>query len=89
MSHSLEYQASFLRGFRKLPPAIRQRLLPDVEALSDDPRPPALKGKLRGLRRTRVGDYRIVYQVDDDAMTVRLIAVGDRDDIYDEAARMR
>lgn len=40
-----------------------------------------LKGKQRFLR-LRVGDYRVIYQVDDANQTVSVIDVGDRRDVY-------
>jgi mRNA interferase RelE/StbE len=42
----------------------------------------ALKGDLRGLRRIRVGDYRIVYEVRDDDLVVLVVRVRHRQDIY-------
>ena len=57
---------------------IRERVRTAIEALSDDPRPPGsiqLQGSLHGTRRIRVGDYRVIYRVDDrnNAVTVGYI----------------
>ncbi len=52
--------------------------------LSDNPRPSGVK-KLCGYTstyRVRVGDYRIVYEVDDSAQEVCLLHVADRKDVY-------
>jgi mRNA interferase RelE/StbE len=38
----------------------------------------ALRGRLRGLRSLRVGSYRVIYQVTDDARTVRVAAIRHR-----------
>lgn len=52
--------------------------------LSTDPRPKGskqLKGTLKGLRRVRVGDYRVLYVVEVSAVVVH--KVGNRRDVYD------
>jgi mRNA interferase RelE/StbE len=55
-----------------------------IDDLRNDPRPPGVK-KLSGhadLYRVRVGDYRVVYTVDDANQTVLITALGHRSDIY-------
>ncbi len=42
----------------------------------------ALRGRLRGLRSLRVGSYRIIYQLNDDAQTVRVAAIRHRSVAY-------
>jgi mRNA interferase RelE/StbE len=72
------------RQFEKLPGAVQERLSPALAALSDTPFPAdsqSLTGR-RPYRRVRVGDYRIVYQVDQAAADVRVVALGHRKDIY-------
>ncbi|WP_419161577.1 type II toxin-antitoxin system RelE family toxin [Candidatus Palauibacter sp.] len=41
-----------------------------------------MKGGLRGLRRVRVGDYRVVYEVLDDALVVLVVRVAHRGTVY-------
>ncbi len=41
-----------------------------------------LKGELRGLRRIRVGDYRVVYEVQDSILLVLVVRVAHRRDAY-------
>ncbi len=83
-----EYAVTFARSARReleaLEPAVVNRIFPRIEALSHDPRPQQclkLRGR-RGLWRMRVGDYRIVYAVDDQGRTVDIIAVRHRRDAY-------
>ncbi|MBK8250744.1 MAG: type II toxin-antitoxin system RelE/ParE family toxin [Gemmatimonadetes bacterium] len=83
-----KYSVRFVRSARKeleaLPDAAVQRIFPRIEALADDPRPAGCK-KLRGghdLWRLRVGNFRVVYQVDDGVLVVEIRAVGDRKDVY-------
>ena len=46
------------------------------------PRIKGLRGRLSGFWRYRVGDLRVVYRVDDSAMTVTVVAIGARGDVY-------
>jgi len=72
------------RAFRKLPPEIQRRLDPAILALADNPRPPGCL-KLSGpdsLWRIRVGDYRIVYQIQDEVLLVLVVNIGHRREIY-------
>ena len=66
-------------------PKIQRRILPRIHALAADPRPhgaQALQGGERRRLRIRVGDYRIIYRVEDDVLIVVVVKVGHRRDIY-------
>lgn len=72
------------RDLRKLPGPTFQRVNKRIVAPRSEPRPPGvikLVGSLEGWR-LRCGDYRIVYQIDDDARTVTLVRVRHRRDVY-------
>jgi len=43
----------------------------------------ALSGSLRNFRSMRVGSYRIIFSVEEEIITVHVIAIGNREDIYD------
>jgi mRNA interferase RelE/StbE len=61
------------------------RLMPRIEGLAHHPRPHACK-KLRGYKdiwRIRVGDYRIVYTIDDDSKTVSITRIAHRKEVYE------
>lgn len=64
---------------------LKKRLDDAIEALSDDPRPNGCR-KLAGTSdryRIRVGDYRIIYRVDDGKVTVLVLVIGHRREVYD------
>ena len=68
----------------KLPDQIANTLLEAIEKLADEPRPDGCK-KLKGRSgyRIRKGDYRIIYEVEDDVLIVEVIAIGHRRNIYE------
>lgn len=71
------------RDLRRLDPRIRRRVLARIVALGGEPRPSGY-ANLQGRPgyRVRVGDYRIVYEVDDEQQTVTVLRIGHRRDVY-------
>ncbi|MGA2543368.1 MAG: type II toxin-antitoxin system RelE/ParE family toxin [Verrucomicrobiota bacterium] len=66
-----------------LPDDIANRVLARLAALETNPRPPNVK-KLKGRDgwRIRIGDYRIIYDIDDPTLQVLVITVGPRREVY-------
>jgi len=60
-----------------------QRIINRIDLLKEDPRPPGCE-KLSGQERYRVrqGNYRIVYSIQDDMLTVWVVKIGHRRDVY-------
>jgi len=66
----------------------RTRIVAAIDRLAETPHlGAALKGDLRGLRRLRVGDYRVVYEVRDEELVVLVVRVAHRRDTYRRAPR--
>ena len=85
----MNYQVIFTRKAAK---DIRQLNKPDIarivekaESLGDDPHPPGSK-KLSGIQkefwRIRIGQYRIIYCVEEEVKVVNITKVGHRKDVY-------
>jgi mRNA interferase RelE/StbE len=83
----MSYAISILRRAQKeladLPVGACERVRDAVRALAQDPRPPGCL-KLTGREgwRIRVGDYRVIYEIDDRQQTVTVLHIGHRRDIY-------
>lgn len=82
--YALAFRPAALRALRKLDRQAAERIKAATEALRDDPRAPGAKMLTgsHGLWRIRVGDYRVVYTIDDQRRVVRIAAAGHRRDIY-------
>lgn len=67
----------------KIPPPHFNRVVKAIENLAENPRPAGYK-KLTGRIgvRIRIGDYRIIYTVEDKALIIFIIDIGNRKDIY-------
>jgi mRNA interferase RelE/StbE len=83
-----QYEIVFAHSARKeleaLPRNIARRILEKVELLMSDPRPSGSK-KLRGhssLWRIRVGDYRVIYSIDDDNLIIDISVIRRRSEAY-------
>ncbi|MEO1099719.1 MAG: type II toxin-antitoxin system RelE/ParE family toxin [Bacteroidota bacterium] len=76
---------SAIKELSKLPAKENNRIIPAIKNLSVNPRPVGAK-KLKGgsgAWRIRVGNYRVVYAIDDEVLIVDVRKVGHRKDIYD------
>jgi mRNA interferase RelE/StbE len=82
-SYSVSLKRSVLKDLESLPARDRLRIMERIGTLADDPRPRECE-KLSALERyrIRVGDYRIVYSIEDDALVVWVVRVGHRRDVY-------
>jgi mRNA interferase RelE/StbE len=83
-TYEIVFTAAASRNLRSLPRAALKRVDAKLQALRRDPRPQDAK-KLRdrdGLLRVRVGDYRILYLVEDDRLVVVVVRIGHRREVY-------
>ena len=82
--HEVRIGRSATKELESLPGNILERVAKKIDSLADQPRPAGCK-KLRGaddLWRIRVGDYRIIYAVDDTAAVVEIRIIRHRKDAY-------
>jgi mRNA interferase RelE/StbE len=82
LAYNIGYKRSVERDLKKLPKAEARRILDQIgEELSEKAETyPVLKGKFTGLRKYRVGDYRVIYAILDDEVLV--LRIGHRKDVY-------
>ncbi len=83
----VEFVSSAARELKKLPTNDRRRILHylnDRIAKDEDPRRygHALSGPLSGLWSYRIGDYRLVVKIEDKTVTVVVLRVGNRREVY-------
>jgi mRNA interferase RelE/StbE len=82
-AYKVYFRASVEKDFASIPRSDLKKILQRIKTLADNPRPPGCE-KLTGQERYRVrqGRYRIVYSIHDDELTVWIVKVGHRKDIY-------
>jgi mRNA interferase RelE/StbE len=77
------FKKSVQKDLSSIPKKDLKKILNRIQSLQDDPRPPGCE-KLTGLARYRLrqGRYRILYSIQDDELTIWVVKVGHRKDIY-------
>ena len=82
-TYEIELSRSALKSLKKLDRKAAVRIFAAVEKLAKNPRPHGVK-KLEGytLWRLRVGDYRVVYDIDDGKVVILVVKVSHRKDVY-------
>ena len=82
-AYNIYFRKSVEKDFIPIPKKDLQKILRRIEALGEDPRPSGCE-KLTGRERYRIrqGRYRIVYSIQDKELTVWVVKVGQRKDIY-------
>ena len=83
--YALEIKPSARKELENLSDRLIARLAPKIDGLAANPRPSGCK-KLHGYKdlwRIRIGDYRVVYIIDDDSKKVSVTRVAHRRDVYE------
>ncbi len=82
MAYNIVYKKSIQRDLKNLPKAEVHRILNQIEKeLSENANTyPVLKGRFTGLRKYRIGDYRVIYTILEDE--VLILRISHRKDVY-------
>ncbi len=81
--YKIYFRESVEKDFRSIPKQDLRKIIRRIESLGSDPRPPGCE-KLTGQERYRIrqGRYRILYSIQDEEVTVWIVKVGHRKDVY-------
>ncbi len=84
MSYQIEFTRGAIKQLKKIPTNIRERIDLKIQELAIEPCPDGVK-KLESelsLYRIRVGDYRVVYQIQDNILLITVVKIKHRSDAY-------
>jgi mRNA interferase RelE/StbE len=84
-SYAVQLKPSARKELESLPDSALSRVFRKIELLGNDPRPTGCK-KLKGYKdqwRIRIGDWRVVYIVDDPAKLVSITRIAHRREVYE------
>lgn len=81
--YNIFFKKSVWKDFESIPKIELNRIIEKIESLSENPRPSGSQ-KLSGQERYRIrqGRYRIICSIQDDEITVWVVKVGHRKDVY-------
>ena len=85
MTYSIQWRPRARKAFLSLDKPVRRRIGEAVDALAANPRPAAAKmiTGAHGVLRIRVGDYRVLYTIDEGQLIVLVLDAGHRSEIYE------
>ena len=84
MKYRIEFKRSAAKALKKIPRRDQKRIRDKIDSFSEglpDPNITKMKGD-NPFHRIRVGDYRIVYEIQDDILSILVLKIGHRKDIY-------
>jgi mRNA interferase RelE/StbE len=80
---SIKWDSRALKDVAGIPKDDQRRIVAAIEELAHDPyQGKALKGRWKGLRRIRTGFYRVIYTCRKTELTVLVLRIGQRRDVY-------
>lgn len=85
MSYEIILSSQAKRELNRLHGDLHKRLISSIEHLMEEPRPHGCR-KIQGVEnewRIRVGEYRIIYAVDDSGKNILIHKIGHRSDVYE------
>lgn len=83
MIYSISIRQSAVKSLEKIPEPDRLRIIKAIDLLKEHSGAGSvLKGEFSGLRRIRVGMYRVVYEIQDNLLTILVVRINHRRDIY-------
>lgn len=84
MSYSIVFVPSAQRSLQQIEKRDQKRIVARIDALAEDPYPPGARKLSGGTAefRIRIGDYRVIYSVNDVEILVVVIRIGHRKDVY-------
>lgn len=83
--YQIQYQTEATKTLQRMPKKLVRNIVKNIKLLADNPYAPnnnikRLRGKSR--YRLRVGDWRILYEIDDDLHIIEVIKIGTRGGVY-------
>jgi mRNA interferase RelE/StbE len=82
--YKVKIEKSALKSLTKIPSNYLVKIRSEINSLEKNPRPSGCK-KLGGSKnkyRIRIGFYRVIYTINDDVLTVKVVKVDNRDCVY-------
>jgi mRNA interferase RelE/StbE len=84
LSYRIAVKRSAAKALKKIPKADRKRIIDKIDSLIDNPpNPDATKMKGNNpFHKIRTGDYRIIYEIQEDVLVILIVKIGHRKDVY-------
>ena len=88
--YSVRIKASAAKALQRINASDRRRIVEAIDRLAHEPSAGSvLKGEFGGLRRLRVGRYRVIYETSHEELSVLVVRIGSRGNVYRQGYRVR
>lgn len=84
MKYRIEFKKSAAKVLKKLPKQDRRRIRDKIDNFAEN-LPDPITTKMKGdnpFHRVRVGDYRIIYEIQEDTLVILVLKIGHRKEVY-------
>jgi mRNA interferase RelE/StbE len=84
LKYRIKVQRSAAKALKNVPKPDRNRIVKKIDSLVEQ-LPDSMTTKMKGnnpFHKVRVGDYRIIYEIQNDILLILIVKVGHRKDIY-------
>lgn len=84
MTYGIKVTRSAAKALKKIPKTDQKRIVEKIDGLCDNLPTPELT-KMKGnnpFHKIRVGNYRIIYEIQDDILLILIVKIGHRKDVY-------
>jgi len=84
LSYRIAVKKSAAKALKKIPKADRKRIIDKIDSLIENP-PNQDTTKMKGnnpFHKIRTGDYRIIYEIQEDVLVILVVKIGHRKDVY-------
>ena len=84
MKYRIEVQRSAAKSLKSIPKFDRNRIIKKIDSFAEqlpNPKTTKMKGN-NPFHKVRVGDYRVIYEIQNDVLLILIVKVGHRKDIY-------
>jgi len=84
LKYRVEFKSSAAKALRKIPKSDQKRIANKIDSLSEN-LPDPVTTKMKGdnpFHRVRVGDYRIIYEIHGDILSIVVLKIGHRKEVY-------
>ena len=81
--YQIVFENRVKKDWKKVAQSEHLRLRATINDLAISPRPSGCSKLYTGDYRIRVGDYRVIYSIDDSAQVIAILAIGHRKEVYE------
>jgi len=81
--YNIKFEKRVKKDLKGVPREKLQKIIVEIENLTNNPYPPSsTKLKGRDAWRIRIGDYRVIYTVNNNELLILVVKIGHRKDVY-------